>query len=176
MRHLTQKLAFSAVLALFPAAMNAEPVGVDSQISAQQSRITAKGVILDTYGQPVIGASVFEKGNSSNGVVADIDGNFTIVVPQGATLVISSIGYTTQEIPASTLMDVVLTEDSTMLEETVVVGYGVQKKESLTGAITAIGSEDITSTKTENLISNIQGKMPGLLIRQKTSEPGCSTT
>lgn len=172
MRHLTQTLAFSAVLALFPAAMNAEPVGVDSQISARQSRITAKGVILDTYGQPVIGASVLEKGNSSNGVVADIDGNFTIVVPQGATLVISSIGYTTQEIQASTLMNIVLTEDSTMLEETVVVGYGVQKKESLTGAITAIGSEDITSTKTENLISNIQGKMPGLLIRQKTGEPG----
>ncbi len=69
-------------------------------------------------------------------------------------------------------LTIVLVEDSTLLEETVVVGYGSVKKESLTGAITNIKAEDITSTKTENLISNIQGKMPGLLIRQKTGEPG----
>lgn len=172
MRHLTQFITLAVILALCPVGLRAEQVGVDSQISVQQSRITAKGVILDTYGQPVIGASVFEKANLKNGVVADVDGNFTIIVPEGAVLVVSSIGYATQEVPASTMMTITLTEDSEMLEETVVVGYGVQKKESLTGAITAIGAEDITSTKTENLITNIQGKMPGLLIRQKTGEPG----
>lgn len=139
---------------------------------AQQSVITAKGVILDSYGQPVIGASVFEKGNPSNGVVADVDGNFVISVPTGATLVFSSIGFVSREAVASAMMSVVLTEDATLLDDVVVVGYGVQKKETLTGAVTAIGAEDITTTKTENLITNIQGKMPGLLIRQKTGEPG----
>ena len=65
-----------------------------------------------------------------------------------------------------------MVEDAEILDEVVVVGYGVQKKESLTGAIAAIGADEIATTKTENLISNIQGKMPGLLIRQKTGEPG----
>ena len=139
---------------------------------AEQGRITAKGVILDAQGEPVIGASVFEKGNQSNGVVANVDGTFSISVPAGATLVFSSIGYTTQEVAASANMRVVMSEDSEMLEDVVVVGYGVQRKESLTGAVTAITSDDIETTKSENFINNLQGKMPGLLIRQKTGEPG----
>ena len=105
---------------------------------AEQGRITAKGVILDAQGEPVIGASVFEKGNQGNGVVANVDGTFSISVPAGATLVFSSIGYTTQEVAASANMRVVMSEDSEMLEDVVVVGYGVQRKESLTGAVTAI--------------------------------------
>ena len=140
--------------------------------AAQQNRITARGTILDAYGQPVIGASVFEKGNTSNGVVADAEGNFAITVRAGATLVFSSIGYQTLEAAATSLMNVVMQEDAEMLEDVVVVGYGVQKKETLTGAVTAIGADEITTTKTENLISNIQGKMAGLLIRQMTGEPG----
>ena len=139
---------------------------------AEQGRITAKGVILDAQGEPVIGASVFEKGNQSNGVVANVDGTFSISVPAGATLVFSSIGYTTQEVAASANMRVVMSEDSEMLEDVVVVGYGVQRKESLTGAVTAITADDIETTKSENFINNLQGKMPGLMIRQKTGEPG----
>ena len=139
---------------------------------AEQGRITAKGVILDAQGEPVIGASVFEKGNQSNGVVADVDGTVTITVPAGATLIFSSIGYTSQEVVASANMRVVLSEDSEMLDDVVVVGYGVQRKESLTGAVTAITADDIETTKSENFINNLQGKMPGLLIRQKTGEPG----
>lgn len=139
---------------------------------AEQGRITAKGVILDAQGEPVIGASVFEKGNQGNGVVANVDGTFSISVPAGATLVFSSIGYTTQEVAASANMRVVMSEDSEMLEDVVVVGYGVQRKESLTGAVTAITADDIETTKSENFINNLQGKMPGLMIRQKTGEPG----
>lgn len=139
---------------------------------ADQGRITARGVILDAYGQPVIGASVFEKNNASNGVVADVNGNFSISVPAGATVVFSSIGYRTLETVATSMMTVTLLEDAEMLDDVVVVGYGVQKKETLTGAVTALGAEEITTTKTENFISNIQGKMAGLLIRQKTGEPG----
>ena len=155
-------------------AVHAAPARVsDSPVETpQNSRITVKGVILDEQGQPVLGASVFEKGNQSNGTVADLEGNFQISVPAGATLVISSIGYASVELPASAAMRVVLQEDATLLEETVVVGYGVQKKQSLTGAVTAIRSDEITTTKTESLVSDIQGKMPGLLIRQKNAEPG----
>ena len=139
---------------------------------AQQGRITARGVIRDAAGLPVIGASVFEKGNPTNGVVANNDGSFSISVPSGAVLVFSSIGFTTVEMVASPQMNVVLAEDAEMLEDVVVVGYGVQRKETLTGAVAAITSEDIETTKSENFINNLQGKMPGLLIRQKTGEPG----
>jgi len=141
-------------------------------IASAQNRITARGVILDSNGEAVIGASVFEKGNQSNGVVADLNGNFSITVPSGAVLVFSSIGYATAEIVATPQMTVTLADDSEMLEDVVVVGYGVQRKESLTGAVTAITSEDIETTKSENFINNLQGKMPGLMIRQKTGEPG----
>lgn len=137
-----------------------------------QGIVKAQGVIIDNSKQPVIGAGVFEKGNASNGTVADIDGRFSIDVPQGAVLVFSSVGYKSVEIPASSSMNVILEEDTMALDDVVVIGYGTQKKESLTGAVTAIKADDIQTTKTESLISNIQGKMSGLLIRQKTGEPG----
>lgn len=169
MRSLIKLFSAAVILLMCPLPQLAHASEAEA---AQQGRITARGTILDAYGQPVIGASVFEKGNTSNGVVADANGNFTISVPAGATLVFSSIGYQTLEAAATSLMNVTMLEDAEMLEDVVVVGYGVQKKETLTGAVTAIGSEEITTTKTENLISNIQGKMAGLLIRQMTGEPG----
>ena len=150
----------------------AEGTKVPASSEATQNSIKVKGVVLDSQGLSVPGASVFEKGNTTNGTVADLDGNFELTVPQGATLVFSSIGYATVELPASASMNVVLEEDSTLLEETVVVGYGTQRKQSLTGAVTAIKADAITTTKTESLVSDIQGKMPGLLIRQKNAEPG----
>ncbi len=139
---------------------------------AAQGIVKAQGIIIDASKQPVIGAGVFEKGNASNGTVADIDGRFSIDVPQGAVLVFSSVGYKTLEIPASSDMNIVLEEDAMALDDVVVIGYGTQKKESLTGAVTAIKADEIQTTRTESLISNIQGKMSGLLIRQKTGEPG----
>ncbi len=148
-------------------------VGADGVQTTLQN-ITVKGSIVDASGEPVIGASILVKG-TSNGVITDIDGNFTLSnVAPAATLVISYVGYKTQEISVNgkTSFKITLVEDAEVLEEVVVVGYGVQKKQSLTGAVTAIKSDDIQTTKTENLVNNIQGKMPGLLIRQKTGEPG----
>ncbi|MBQ9173620.1 MAG: TonB-dependent receptor [Bacteroidales bacterium] len=170
--HLIGTASMCLLLGIGTATAAPSRVEEGSAEAPQNNRITVKGVILDEQGQPVLGASVFEKGNQSNGTVADIDGNFEISVPAGSTLVFSSIGYATVEMPASSSMRVVLREDSTLLEETVVVGYGVQKKQSLTGAIAAIKADDIVTTKTESLVSDIQGKMPGLLIRQKNAEPG----
>lgn len=139
----------------------------------QQVRII-KGSVVDESGESVIGANVSVKG-STTGTITDIEGDFSLQISGGsATLIISYVGYTTQEMPIGnkTSFSIRLKEDTELLEEVVVVGYGVQKKQSLTGAVTSIKAEDIATTKTENLISNIQGKMPGLLIRQKTGEPG----
>ncbi|WP_321330662.1 TonB-dependent receptor [uncultured Bacteroides sp.] len=133
-----------------------------------------KGSVVDIAGEPIIGASILVKG-TSNGIITDIDGNFTLSnVAPNVTLIVSYVGYKTQNLNVGdkTSIKIVLIENAEVLDEVVVVGYGVQKKQSLTGAITSIKSEDIETTKTENLISDIQGKMPGLLIRQKTGEPG----
>lgn len=147
--------------------------GID-EVQAVLQTISVKGTVVDATGEPVIGASIQVKG-TGDGVITDIDGNFTLNnVAPNATLVVSYVGYQTQEVRVAnkTTHKIVLAEDSEMLEEVVVVGYGVQKKQSLTGAVTAIDSEKIQTTKSENLINNIQGKMPGLMIRQKTGEPG----
>lgn len=148
-------------------------IGAD-EVQTTLQAATVKGAVVDATGEPVIGASILVKG-TSNGVITDVDGNFTLNnVERDATLVVSYVGYKTQEIRVGgkTSFKIVLAEDAEVLEEVVVVGYGVQKKQSLTGAVTAISSEKIQTTKSENLINNIQGKMPGLMIRQKTGEPG----
>lgn len=145
-----------------------------ASVNGVQQTITVTGNIVDSAGEPIIGASILEQG-TTNGIVTDLDGNFTLTgVNSNATLVISYVGYKTQNVKLNgrTSLNIVLEEDNEMLDEVVVVGYGVQKKETLTGAVTAIKADEIATTKTDNLITNIQGKMPGLLIRQKTGEPG----
>ena len=145
----------------------------------EQNKTSIAGKVIDNDGEPLIGANVIEKG-TTHGSITDIDGKFALDVSENATLQISFVGYITQEISVSSAVRglgvnsliIRLLEDNQALQEVVVVGYGTQKKESLSGAITAIRSEEINTTKTENLISNLQGKMPGLLIRQQTGEPG----
>ena len=137
-----------------------------------QNTITVRGTILDAEKQPVIGAGVMQSG-TTNGASTDLDGHFTITVPAGADLVISAIGYETLTVKAtSSTLNITLNEEATQLDETVVVGYGTQKKASLTSAITNIQSEDITSTKQSNLTAALQGKVPGLLIRQQSGAVG----
>ena len=139
-------------------------------LSAQN--LTVKGTVLDAEKQPVIGAAVLQVG-TTNGAACDIDGNFTISVPSGAELEISAIGYETLRVKVtSSTMNITLQEESTELEETVVVGYGTQKKASLTSSITNIQAEDITSTKQSDLVSSLQGKVPGLQIRQNSGAVG----
>ena len=133
--------------------------------------ITVTGVVTDALKEPIIGASVLQQG-TTNGTATDLDGNFTLTVPAGALLEISSIGFETRVLKPQANMEVILVEDSEMLNETVVVGYGVQKRESLTGAITQIRSEDIAATKTADGVAALQGKIPGLLITQNSGKPG----
>ena len=109
---------------------------------------------------------------TTNGVTTDLDGNFSFVVPAGSILEITSIGYATQEVTAAPTLNITMREDVTQLEETVVVGYGTQKKASLTSAISNIRSEELTATKQSDVLASLQGKVPGLLIRQKSGDLG----
>lgn len=138
-----------------------------------QNVITVSGVVLDETGTAVIGAGVVQKG-SKTGVPTDLDGNFSIKVPSDAILDISYIGFKTQSVPVQgrTVLRIVLHQDSESLEGTVVVGYGVQKKGSVTGSVSAINSEKLMTTKSENPQNLLTGKIAGVRVWQTSSEPG----
>ena len=140
-----------------------------SVLSAQNIKVT--GVVTDTEKLPVMGAAVMVSGTST-GTATDIEGNFEIEVPDGSILEISSIGYETRKVKAMPKMNIVLIEDAELLNESVVVGYGVQKRESLTGSISQIRSEDIAATRTANGVDALQGKIPGLQVMQNSGKPG----
>ena len=140
--------------------------------NVQQATKKITGTISDSQG-PVIGASVVEKG-TSNGVVTDFDGNFTLNVKPGATLVISYIGYTTKEIAVGnqSIFNVTIEEDNNSLDEVVVIGYGVQKKKLVTGATVQVKGEDIAKLNTTNALEAMQSSTPGVQITQSSTQPG----
>ena len=140
--------------------------------NVQQATKKVTGNVSDSQG-PVIGASVVEKG-TSNGVVTDFDGNFSLNVKPGATLVISYIGYTTKEIAVGnqSTINVTIEEDNNSLDEVVVVGYGVQKKKLVTGATVQVKGEDIAKLNTTNALEAMQSSTPGVQITQSSSQPG----
>lgn len=138
---------------------------------AQNKSIT--GHVTDSNGEPVIGAAIMEKG-TTNGTVTDIDGKYVLNVNEGATLVVSFIGYTSQELQAANGMKIVLEEDSKELDDVVVVGYGVQKKSSVTGAVSQVKSEDIQSRTITNANQALQGKTAGVQVLSSSAKPGAS--
>jgi len=121
------------------------------------------GVILDENGEPIIGASILEKG-TTNGTITDFDGNFMLDVAEGATLEISYVGYATQSLPAAANMRIVLKEDTEVLEEVVVVGYGVQKKSDLTGAISQVTEKDLQKVPAPSIGVALEGRAAGLQV------------
>ena len=135
-----------------------------------------KGTVIDENGEPVIGATVMEKGNNPNAVITDFDGNFTLNVKAGATVVVSYIGYESQEVAAQNGMTVKLQPDNKVLDEVVVVGYGVQKKSSVTGAISQVKPEDMENRTISNAQQALQGKTSGVQIIQSSAAPGSSPT
>lgn len=138
---------------------------------AQQKSIAVK--VVDTHNEPVIGASVLEKG-TSNGTITNLDGECTLKVSPDATLIISYIGYQKQEVSVvgKNNLNVVLEEDSEQLDEVVVVGYGVQKKSSLTGAVASVSSKEIVKQVSSNVASTLQGRTPGVEILQQAGVAG----
>lgn len=139
--------------------------------NAQGQTINVTGTVNDALG-PVIGASVVEKANTGNGTITDMDGNFSLMVPSDATLVISFVGYGTQEIPLNgrTSISVNLKEDTEMLQEVVVVGFGTQKKVNLTGSIGIADAKDLEARPVSNATQALQGLVPGLQISTNTGE------
>ncbi len=141
--------------------------------ATQQERKSITGTVRDRNGDGLIGVTVKENG-TTNGTITDMNGNFTISVSPQAVLNISYIGYIPMEIKVDgkTKLSVVLEEDNQMLDEVVVVGYGTQKRGNLTGAISSINADAITTTTHSSLAQSLQGKIPGLQIRQQSGEPG----
>ena len=143
---------------------------VCSTVAMAQGKVT--GTVVDASGEPIIGASVMVKGTST-GTVTDFDGNFTLDAPQNATLVISYVGYRTQNlaVDGKSQFNVTLEDDKQLLDEVVVVGYGVQRKSDVTGALTRVGEKEINSRPVNNAFEALQGKAAGVDIT--TSErPG----
>ena len=136
-------------------------------ISHAQAQVTVKGTVISSENnEPVIGASVLVKG-TTNGTVTDLDGNFNLTVASNSTIVISFIGYSDQEYRISkdnTVLNVNLKEDTEMIDEVVVVGYGVQKKENLTGSVAAVNFKDVASMPVANTANMLQGRLPGVKI------------
>lgn len=144
-------------------------------ITAMAQQVTATGVVKDAQGLPIIGASVIQSG-TQNGVISDIDGAFSLNVPQGATLEISSIGYKTVKVVAAQGLDIVLEDDNELLNEVVVVGYGVQKKSDLTGAISSVNAKDIENRTITSAGQALQGKTAGVNLITVSAQPGAAPT
>lgn len=143
------------------------------QVFAQE--IAIKGSVKDQLGEGVIGANVIVKG-TTNGTITDFDGNFVLNAKQGDVIVISFIGYKTQELPAATTMNVVLQDDSEVLEDVVVIGYGSVKKSDLSGSVVAVKAEEMNRGAVTSAQELMQGKVPGLYVQQGSGEPGAGQT
>lgn len=169
-RVLFSMMVASAFGALVPQLAYAEA----PKTQAVMQTITVKGKVVDASGEPVIGASVLMKG-TPNGTITDIDGNFTLANMQPGVLVVSYIGYKTNEISvnSSAPIKVVLAEDSELLDEVVVVGYGTQKKATMTGSVTVVNDKMLESKGTmSSPVQALQGQVPGVIITRSSTAPG----
>ena len=141
---------------------------------AQNEDITVSGTVVDNNGEPVIGASVIQKG-TSNGAVTDLDGHFSVKVPKGTTLTISYIGFSTQDVKAAPNLQIKLVENSKELSEVVVTGYQIQRKADLTGAVSVVKTEGLTTSPDADPMKSLQGKIAGMTITDTGSPSGTAT-
>ena len=133
---------------------------------------TATGIVKDKAGEPMIGVNVLVKG-TTNGTITDFDGNFTINdVPSDATLVVSYIGYLTQEVKSGQNLIIVLEEDNKTLDEVVVIGYGTVKRRDLTGAVASVTGEKLAANPVANVAQALQGQLPGVSVTSQDGRPG----
>ena len=142
-------------------------------LSVSAQTITVKGNVKDTTGEPIIGASVVEKGNTTNGTITDLDGNYSIKVPSKATLTISYIGMKTQDIAVKgqSQINVTLSDDTQALDEVVVIGYGTVAKKDLTGSVSSVSAKQIAAIPVSSASEALQGKMAGVSITTTEGSP-----
>ena len=156
--------------AALPGRANAESSAIVNEVL--QSSVV-KGVVKDSNGEPLLGVNVLVKGTTI-GAVTDIDGNFSFEAPAGCTLVISYIGFESQEVKVkgNAPLNIILKEDSEALDEVVVVGYGVQKKASVVAAITSVKPQQLQVGTTRSLSNDLAGNIGGIIAVQRSGEPG----
>lgn len=135
--------------------------------------ITVTGTVKDAIGDPVIGASILETG-TSNGTITDIDGNFSLTVSSQGKITVSFIGYKTQEINVQgrSRIDVTLQDDTEVLDEVVVVGYGTAKKSDVTGSIATVNEKTLKQVPVSNVAQSMQGRISGVQVQQTSTRPG----
>ena len=167
--------AFCLLLSAFSVnAAMAAPAGTVDEVMAVQQGKKVTGVVIDGTGEPVIGANVVVKG-TTNGTITDFDGNYTIEgVSANDVLVISYIGYLSQEVPVGnqSMIKVTLKEDTQTLDEVVVVGYGTMKKSDVTGSISTAKGDDLVKNQSFSALDNLRGKVSGVNIFSNSSQPG----
>lgn len=150
-----------------------------TSLNDTQQRRQVTGIVLDEHQNPVIGATIIEKGTTSNGAVTGIDGDFAIQVSSNSVLQISYIGFITKEVTVgnNTSLRIILQEDLKALDEVVVVGYGTQKKVNLTGSVSSVDiSKEAESRPITTLSAGLAGLAPGLYVRSAANDPGSSAT
>ena len=146
-------------------------------VSASAQNKAIRGRVVDDSGAPVVGAAVVVVGNTSIGAVTGVDGTYRLNVPAGANLEFSCIGYASQVVPVGNqaVIDIVLHEDTEFLDETVVIGYGVQKKSDLTGAVASVREDDLKNRSTSDAAAALQGKVAGVQVITNSGAPGSGT-
>ena len=142
-----------------------------------QDKKTVSGKVVDENGEPVIGATVLEVG-TNNGVITDFDGNFSISLKNGANINVSYIGYNTQTINIinDKPLSIILKEDSELLDEVVVIGYGVQKKSDITGSVSSVKTSELLSAPTSSTVQALQGRVAGVVIQNTNGSPSGGST
>lgn len=162
-------------LSLSAAATGTLPESVETEDEWTTDSLTVDGIVTDLNGETIIGATVIEKGRPENGVVTDIDGKFLLKVPPKSVLVISYIGYNTQETRVNRRIhtyNIVLKEDNQILDEVVVVGYGTVKKSDLTGSVSTVGKRSFESQPVKSVSQILQGRTPGVEVTTSSGMPG----
>ncbi|WP_455666560.1 TonB-dependent receptor [Phocaeicola sp.] len=146
-------------------------------VTAVKQQKTIQGTIVDDQGEPIIGASVLEKG-TTNGTITDFDGHFSLHISSGTELIVSYVGYTTKtvKIGNQSIIKIVLVEDTKTLDEVVVIGYGTQKKSDVSGSVTTVSGEKLTKMPTANAEAALQGMAPGLSVNFGSGAPGTAAT
>ena len=174
-RKLTIGLLFTLALAVCTTnLMAAEAWSESTEI---QKSVKISGTVKDSAGEPILGATVIQADNQSNGMTTDVNGNFTLTVPEGASVAVSYIGYVAQTVKAYDGMIVTLADDSQTIDDVVVVGFGTQKKANLTGAVTSVDvAKAFDSKPIVDVTKGLQGTVPGLTITFSTADLGESAS
>ena len=150
-------------------------VGLFLSVNTFAQQIVVKGIVKDTTGEPIIGANVIVKG-TTNGTITDFDGDFLLNANKGDIIIISFIGYRSQEAQAAASMNIILKDDTELLDEVVVIGYGSVKKDDLSGSVVAIKAEEMNKGAVTSPQELIMGKVPGLSVSQGDGAPGAGST